>query len=66
MSTSADRREEKNMSEMVITASQGTKAPKYGKTAAGLLEAARMFYQDLENEKAFQEWKKTRKGGKSE
>ena len=66
MSTSADRREEKNMSEMVITASQATTAPKYGKTAAGLLEAARTFYQDTENEKAFQEWKKTRKGGKSE
>lgn len=66
MSTSADRREEKNMSEMVITASQGTTAPKYGKTADGLLEAARMFYQDPENEKAFQEWKKTRKGGKHE
>ena len=54
------------MSEMVITASQATTAPKYGKTAAGLLEAARTFYQDTENEKAFQEWKKTRKGGKSE
>ena len=66
MSTSADRREEKNMSEMVITASQGTTDPKYGKTAAGLLEAARMFYRNPENEKEFQEWKKTRKGGKSE
>ena len=66
MSTSADRREEKNMSEMVITASQATTAPKYGKTAAGLLEAARMFYRNPENEKAFREWKKTQKGGKSE
>ena len=54
------------MNKTVITASQGTTDPKYGKTAAGLLEAARMFYQDPENEKAFQEWKKTRKGGKSE
>ena len=54
------------MSEMVITASQDTAAPKYGKTAAGLLEAARMFYQNPENEKAFQEWKKTKKGGKNE
>ena len=66
MSTSADRREGKNMSEMVITASQGTTAQGFEKTAAGLLEAARMFYQDPENEKAFREWKKTRKGGKSE
>ena len=54
------------MSEMVITASQGTTDPKYGKTADGLLEAARMFYQEPENEKAFQDWKKTRKGGTSE
>ena len=54
------------MSKMAITVSQDTAAPKYGKTAAGLLEAARTFYQNAENEKAFQEWKKTRKGGKSE
>ena len=54
------------MSEMVITASQDTTAPKYGKTAAGLLEAARTFYRNPENEKAFREWKKTQKGGKSE
>ena len=66
MNTSADRREENNMSEMVITASKGTTAPGFEKTAAGLLEAARMFYQNPENEKAFQEWKKMRKGGKSE
>ena len=63
---SADRREEKNMSEMVITAYRATTDPKYGKTEAGLLEAARVFYQEPENEKAFQEWKKTKKGGKSE
>jgi len=54
------------MSKMVITVSQDTAAPKYGKTAAGLLEAARTFYQNPENEKAFQEWKKQRKEGKSE
>ena len=54
------------MNKTAITASQGTAAPKYGKTADGLLEAARMFYQNTENEKAFQEWKKKRKGGKSE
>ena len=66
MTTSAHWRGEKHMNKTEITASQGTTAPKYGKTAAGLLEAARMFYQDPENEKAFQEWKKTQKGGKSE
>ena len=54
------------MSETVITVSQATAAPKYEKTADGLLEAARMFYQNPENEKAFQEWKKTRNGGESE
>ena len=57
MSTSADRKEEKNMSEMVITVSQATTAPNYEITAAGLLEAARRFYQDPENEAAFMEWK---------
>ena len=54
------------MSATVITVSQATAAPQYAKTAAGLLEAARMFYRDPENEKEFQEWKKTQKGGKSE
>ena len=54
------------MSATVITVSQDIAAPKYEKTAAGLLEAARMFYRDPENEKEFQEWKKTQKGGKSE
>lgn len=66
MSMSADRREEKSMNATVITVSQDTAAPNYGKTAAGLLEAARKFYRNTENEKAFQEWKKTQKGGKSE
>lgn len=54
------------MSETTITATRATTAPKYGKTAAGLLEACRKFYQDPKNEADFQEWKKTQKGGKSE
>ena len=54
------------MNKMAITVSQATTAPRYEITAAGLLEAARTFYQNPENEKAFQEWKKTRKGEKSE
>ena len=45
------------MSETIITASKATTAPKYNITAAGLLDAARNFYQDPENEKAFMEWK---------
>ena len=54
------------MSATAITVSKATTAPRYEITAAGLLEAARMFYRDPENEKEFQEWKKTQKGGKSE
>ena len=49
------------MSATVITVSQATAAPQYAKTAAGLLEAARRFYQDPENEAEFQEWIKNRK-----
>ena len=45
------------MSGTIITASKATTAPKYNITAAGLLEAARKFYQDPENEKAFLKWK---------
>ena len=51
------------MNETTITATRATTAPQYGKTAAGLLEAARAFYRNPENEKAYQEWKKSRKGG---
>ena len=45
------------MSGTTVIASKATTAPKYNITAAGLLEAARRFYQDPENEKAFMEWK---------
>ena len=54
------------MSATAITVSKAMTAPRYEITAAGLLEACRTFYQDTENEKAFQEWKKQRKEGKSE
>ena len=53
------------MNGITITASKAMQAPQYGKTAAGLLDAARRFYQDPENEKAFMEWK-ARKEGKHE
>ena len=62
---SAGRREENTMSGTTVIASKATTAPKYNITAAGLLEAARNFYQDPENEKAFMEWK-ARKEGKHE
>ena len=45
------------MSEMRITARKAEEKPNYQKTAAELLKRCREFYQDPENEKAFQEWK---------
>ena len=45
------------MNGMAITVSQATTAPKYSTTAAGLLEAARTFFRETENEKKYQEWK---------
>ena len=45
------------MREVRITVSQAEEKPNYQKTAAALLERCREFYQDPENEKAFQEWK---------
>lgn len=49
------------MSDTIIIGTRSTLAPDYGKTAAGLLEACRMFYQIEENEAEYQEWKKSRK-----
>lgn len=49
--------------ELAITARTAAEAPKYKKTAAALLERCREFYQDPENEKAFQEWKARKDGG---
>ncbi len=53
------------MNETTITATRATTAPDYAKTAAGLLAAARNFYKDPENEKAYLE-RKARKEGKHE
>lgn len=46
---------------MKITVEMTTEKPKYKKTAAELLSRCREFYQDPENERAFQEWMKNRK-----
>lgn len=54
------------MSETTITATRATTAPQYEKTAATLLAACRTFYQETENEEAYQEWKKSRKEVTSE
>ena len=50
------------MSEMRITARSSGQAPKYDKAASALLELCREFYQDPENERAYQEWKAGRSG----
>ena len=46
------------MDELKITARTAETRPNYEKTAAALLERCRAFYQDEENERAFQEWKR--------
>ena len=48
------------MTEMRITARTATTKPNYRKTAAAMLERCRAFYQDPENERAYQEWKANR------
>ena len=50
------------MTEMAITARTAKEKPNYRKTAAALLEACRLFYQNPENERAYQEWKQKRSG----
>ena len=50
------------MTDMRITARTAREQPKYQKTAAALLEACRLFYQDPENERAYQEWKAGKEG----
>ena len=53
------------MSETTITATRVMKDPPYEKTAGTLLEACRTFYRDPENEKAYREWKKSRRESES-
>lgn len=53
----AHGKEDGGVSETRITVSQAAEKPNYQKTAAALLERCREFYQNPENEKAFQEWK---------
>lgn len=43
--------------ELRVTVRRTGKKPNYQKTAAALLERCREFYQDPENERAYQEWK---------
>ena len=53
----AHGKEDGGVNETRITVSQAEEEPNYQKTAAALLERCREFYQNPENEKAFQEWK---------
>ena len=43
--------------DLAITAMMIAEKPKYKRTAPELLDACRLFYQDPENERAYQEWK---------
>lgn len=54
------------MTELTVSAREATTKPDYRKTAAELLKRCREFYQNPENENAFQEWKKTREGRRNE
>ena len=49
------------MTDMRVTVRESGKEPNYKKTAAELLKRCREFYQDPENERAYQEWKEKRK-----
>ena len=48
--------------DLAITAMMIAEKPKYNRTAPELLDACRLFYQDPENEREYQEWKKQRSG----
>ena len=50
------------MKEIRICCETAKTEPKYRASAAELLIGCREFYQNTENEKAFQEWKRNRKG----
>ena len=47
---------------LMMTVSASGQKPKYKKTAAALLGRCREFYQDPENERAYQEWKARKEG----
>ena len=48
------------MTEIRISVRTAAEKPNYRRTAAALLERCREFYQDPENERAYQEWKAAR------
>ena len=46
---------------MIVTVTESGKKPDFRKTAPMLLKRCRDFYQNPENERAFQEWKAGKK-----
>lgn len=46
---------------MKISTERAATRPKYDLMAAAVLERCRAFYEDPENERAFQEWKQEQK-----
>ena len=50
------------MEELRVIAREAATKPNYRKTAAELLARCREFYQDPENERAYQEWKAGKEG----
>lgn len=48
------------MTEIKISVRTAAEKPNYRRTTAALLERCREFYQNPDNEKAFQEWKEQR------
>ena len=53
----AHGKEDGSVNEIRITVRKAEEKPNHQKTAEELLKRCREFYQDPENEKAFQEWK---------
>lgn len=52
------------MSETPVSAVRCREKPKYTIRALDILKSCREFYEDPENERAFQEWKQKREGTK--
>ena len=52
----------KDINGMVVTVRDSGKRPNFKKTAPMLLKLCREFYQDPENERAYQEWKAGKEG----
>lgn len=52
------------METMTISTERAATRPKYDILAAAVLERCRAWYEDEENERAFQEWKAGKETGK--